>query len=261
MLEDASPFVLRVTHGAGRGWHVSRVDEPMPTQTTRQDLAVVTPVIVKQYSQRQPGERQTVRVDGPLGTVTPIDHHAMIAPLLAMVGHGERDGQAARVRRVDGPMNTVTAGNGTGEGLVTPMLCYLNRHTRATRPDEPMNAVLSGGGHAAMVAPFLVQYYTQGSASTRADKPLGCCTTVDRHGLVTVVIGGHEWVIVDVLFRMLRPHELAAAMGFPADYVWPRSQREATRMIGNAVQVKVAEAMVRSIFPRGRMQEREECAA
>lgn len=39
VLNDPAPFVLRVTQGSG--WHVSGINNPMPTQTTRQDVALV----------------------------------------------------------------------------------------------------------------------------------------------------------------------------------------------------------------------------
>jgi DNA (cytosine-5)-methyltransferase 1 len=99
----------------------------------------------------------------------------------------------------------------------------------------------------------LCTYYGHSTTLRPAREPLGCVTTLDRHAFVGVVIDGTEWVIIDILFRMLRPHELAAAMGFPAGYLWPTSQRDATRLIGNAVHVDVAAALIGASLPRGRM--------
>ncbi len=104
---------------------------------------------------------------------------------------------------------------------------------------------------------LLCEYYGNSTSLRRADDSLGCVTTLDRHALVTVLIDGCEFIIIDILFRMLRPHELAAAMGFPAEYQWPPSQRDATRLIGNAVHVDVAAALIGASLPRGRMNQGE----
>ena len=91
------------------------------------------------------------------------------------------------------------------------------------------------------VAAFMVNYYGQGTALD-LDKPLPTVTTRDRMALVTVVIRGTPYVIVDIGLRMLRPHELYRAQGFPADYIHDRTAdgRPLTvtaqvRMVGNSV--------------------------
>jgi site-specific DNA-cytosine methylase len=53
---------------------------------------------------------------------------------------------------------------------------------------------------------------------------------------------------IDILFRMLEPKELAAAMGFPATYKWPCNKTKTTRMIGNAVAVNMAKALLFTIL-------------
>ena len=59
-----------------------------------------------------------------------------------------------------------------------------------------------------------------------------------------VVIDGVEFVIIDILFRMLKPAELARAMGFRDDFVWPKTKRDTVRMIGNAVSPCHARALI-----------------
>ncbi len=39
-------------------------------------------------------------------------------------------------------------------------------------------------------------------------------------------------------------------MGFPETYIWPATQREAVRLIGNAVSPVQAAALVRANLPR-----------
>ena len=49
---------------------------------------------------------------------------------------------------------------------------------------------------------------------------------------------------VGIGFRMLQPHELAAAQSFPSDYIFTGTKGEVIRQIGNAVPPKLAEALV-----------------
>jgi DNA (cytosine-5)-methyltransferase 1 len=54
---------------------------------------------------------------------------------------------------------------------------------------------------------------------------------------------------MDILLRMLQPHELAAGMSFPADYVFTgKNKGEKVKQIGNAVPVETAAAMAGALL-------------
>jgi DNA (cytosine-5)-methyltransferase 1 len=132
-------------------------------------------------------------------------------------GGGGRD---ARV-----PVSTITA-TGSQQQLVTADLAQLS-------PEHQEGAL--------RVAAFLVKYYGSGIAVDPRD-PLDTVTTKDRLALVTVVIKGTPYVIVDIGLRMLKPHELYRAQGFPAGYIidrtangTPLTTSAAVRMVGNSV--------------------------
>jgi DNA (cytosine-5)-methyltransferase 1 len=79
-------------------------------------------------------------------------------------------------------------------------------------------------------------------------------TTRDRFGLVTV--RGEDYQIVDIGMRMLEPHELFAAQGFPADYVIDHdaagkkfTKTAQVARCGNAVCPPLAAALVRANLP------------
>jgi DNA (cytosine-5)-methyltransferase 1 len=104
--------------------------------------------------------------------------------------------------------------------------------------EQPVPTVLAspGGGH--LVEPIIVDYYGQGT-SHPVSVPLSTCRTKQSHGLVEPVAGRQ----LDILFRMLQPHELARAMSFPEGYVFKGNRTEVVRQIGNAVAVGVAQAL------------------
>ena len=57
-----------------------------------------------------------------------------------------------------------------------------------------------------------------------------------------VEIDGERYAL-DIRFRMLQPHELSAAMSFPADYALAGTKDERVKQIGNAVPVETARAL------------------
>ena len=86
--------------------------------------------------------------------------------------------------------------------------------------------------------------------------PMATITTKDRLALVTVVIRGTPFVIVDIGLRMLVPRELYSAQGFPASYIIHRghdgrvfSKQAQVRMCGNSVSPKPATALIRALVP------------
>lgn len=206
--EMAEPFLLMLTHG-GR---LRSVDRPMPTVTCakRGEIAVVHPFILPH--DQFPGKNGLSLVDSidrPTRTVTA--HNGACNSLVApfIIPHfGERAGQAPRTHSIDAPAPTVTATKGAGS----------------------------------LVSPFLVPYYGTGVPSS-VDEPLRTVTTKDRFALITPE--GHA---LDIYFRMLKPGELAAAQGFPADYQFEGNKGEVVRQIGNAVPVSTAQSLCRSIL-------------
>ena len=191
-------------------------------------------------------------------------HFALVAPTLVQTGYGERKGQHPRVPDVGAPLGTIVAG-GVKHALVSAFLEQANGGGPNGNPAparscrQPVSSITASGSQqrlvtadlaqlspeaeagALRVAAFLVNYYGQGTALD-LDKPLPTVTTRDRMALVTVVIRGTPYVIVDIGLRMLRPHELYRAQGFPPGYIHdrtadgrPLSVTAQVRMVGNSV--------------------------
>lgn len=87
---------------------------------------------------------------------------------------------------------------------------------------------------------FVAKYYGTGTAkSVRA--PLDTVTTKDRFCLVCPVTG--QEAELDILFRMLQPHELAAAQGFAPGFQFRGTKEQQVEQIGNAVPCFTATAL------------------
>ncbi|PPU32115.1 DNA cytosine methyltransferase [Xanthomonas sp. CFBP 7912] len=164
------------------------------------------------------------------------------------------------------PMSTITA-TGSQQQLATAHLITMRNNTHGQTADEPLGTVCASTVHHGMiectlsaeqqagalqVAAFLVKYYGTGIGVDLLE-PLDTATTRDRMALVTVVIQGTPYVIVDIGLRMLKPHELFRAQGFPTGYRITHtadgraiSTSAAVRMCGNSVSPPPLVALARA---------------
>lgn len=161
----------------------------------------------------------------------------------------------------------------SGEAFVTAVTHHGNNRISATTRPLPTVTGANRGEHA-LIQPFLVPYYGT-SRPDSVDEPMATLTAKDRLGLVqafligqqsgaaarsislpapTIATAGaislvqphpHE---MDIHFRMLQPHELAGAMGFPAGYRFAGSKGDQVRQIGNAVPVGIATALTAAML-------------
>jgi DNA (cytosine-5)-methyltransferase 1 len=115
----------------------------------------------------------------------------------------------------------------------------------ALRSVESPSPTVSTDGAIGLVEPFLIKFYGNETSGQSIDSPLDTVTTKDRHALVRpiVVINGEKYQL-DIRFRMLQPHELAGAQGFPRDYKFTGTKTEQVKLIGNAVPRRLARALV-----------------
>lgn len=179
----------------------------------------------------------------PLPTITTAKGGAMavVNPyLVEMRGTSNRQINST-AKSVNSPMGTVTAG-GIHQALIEPALLP-QQSAGALRPVSQPAPTVSTAGAVALVEPFLIEYYGNGSAES-IDTPLNTVTTKERHALVrpTVTISGERYLL-DIRFRMLQPHELAAAQGFRSDYRFTGTKTEQVKQIGNAVPRRLARAL------------------
>jgi DNA (cytosine-5)-methyltransferase 1 len=245
------------------------LDEPTATGTAKADVAIATAFLEKSFGGNEsPGWP----LDKPISTVTTQDHHRLVTAHLTKFRTGSTGAELVE------PMPTITAGpkeNPAGAahalGMVSSHLVKLRGTSSTASMEEPLHTISAQGQHHAEVRAFLMKYYST-DQDPRLEEPLHTITTVDRFGLVT--IHGQDYQIVDIGLRMLAPHELYKAQGFPDTYVIdeipdpkllfvngrqvdgdPRDLPRITlpkssqvRMCGNSVCPTVAEALIRANF-------------
>lgn len=261
-------------------------EQPFNTVCNTNHSCVIAPVIARQF-----GASVGHRADEPSATITAGGggKSQLVTPTLIQMGYGERPGQEPRVLQLDNPLGTVTAGgnkfatvstflakhyggnySGPGVGLDEPAhsVTTVDHHAvvashlvklRGTCrdgqcTDEPMPTVTAGGQHVGEVKTTLA---ADGYDEHRAQQTLAFLREYcgeDCDGLVTV--DGITYRIVDIGMRMLQPHELYRAQGFPEWYIIDRDYRgvkyakdKQVARCGNAVPPPFAEALVRANLP------------
>ncbi|QHB31855.1 DNA cytosine methyltransferase [Yersinia canariae] len=299
VMDNPTPFIVKCNHTSNKTsydcFRGQSLDQPLQTITKTHGYSLISPVIARIGQTGFGGDRMAYEAGKPLTTVTSKAEHLLVAPIIARqfgnsVGHS-----------VEKPNGTVTAGGGgksqlvsaflakhfggnyTGPGadldqpahtvttvdhhaLVTSNLIKLRGTCKDGQPvTQPMPTITAGGLHVGEVRAFLLKYYGNEKEGVSLSDPLHTVTTNDRFGLVTVE--GIDYQIVDIGMRMLQPHELYAAQGFPSWYIIDRdytgtkyAKDKQVARCGNAVPPPFAEALVRANLPEMCI-ERKEVAA
>lgn len=187
-------------------------------------------------------------VDKPLPTITCAKGGAigLANPFLVELRGTSQSHIQASAHSLEFPVPTLTAG-GSHVALCEPMLIGQQSCAAARPVSEPVPTVASAGA-IALIEPYLVKYY--GSALAQpVTEPLDTVTARDRFGLVQPTIEHHgQQYRLDIHFRMLAPHELAAAQGFPIGYQFAGTREARVKQIGNAVPVNTAAALCHSLL-------------
>lgn len=187
-------------------------------------------------------------LDDPAPAITTSGGHiGLCEPFIVTANHGADafgGGHERRSHSINRPLGTVLAG-GKSHALVQPALIQLTHGGRVLSIDDPLPTVTTAKrGEIAIVQPFMVPYYGACTDADCIDAPVRTLTTKDRLGVVEPLSGQK----LDILFRMLQPHELAAAMGFPRDYRITGNRGEQVKQIGNAVEVNQARELVKGFL-------------
>ncbi|MBC1185267.1 DNA cytosine methyltransferase [Kluyvera sp. SCKS090646] len=241
-----TPTLIQMGYGEqpGQEPRVLQLHHPLGTVVAGGNkFATVSAFLAKHYGGNYTGPG--ISLDEPAHSVTTVDHHALVSAQI--VGVGGRAGQS-RPRDVSEPIQTLTTK--ADSAMVTSHLIKLRGTCRdGQRLDEPMPTITAGGQHVGEVRTFLETY----------------CGESSDEWLVT--IEGVKYQIVDIGMRMLQPHELYKAQGFPDGYVIDQDFRgkkyakdKQVARCGNAVPPPFAEALVRANLPELCVSKEEKAA-
>jgi len=293
VVDSASPFIVKCNHTSNKSnydcFRGQSLAEPLQTITKTHGYAIAVPYLTK-FRTGATGQELTepaptitagssVRPGGnghALGLV-----EAELSPFIsrqfgASIGH-----------RIDEPSATITAGGGGKSQLVAANLVkhFGGNYTGAGVDLDGPSHTITTTDHHALVASHLIMMYSACPDGQTVEKPMPTVTAgglhagevrtllaaenydearadqvsafLQEHGISEfVTIKNVVYRIVDIGMRMLQPHELYAAQGFPDWYIIDRDYRgvkyakdKQVARCGNAVPPPFAESLVRANLP------------
>lgn len=293
------PTLIQTSYGErpGQEPRVPGLDKPLGTVVAQGiKHALIAPTLIQMaIPQEKDAPPRCMDVDKPLGTVmaVAIKHGLAVANLLH---YRDMPGEKPRDVELDEPLQTITAGGVThalevvsllqhnagkqaldpGPGANVPMSTITAKNNRSvvcssliklrgtnvgSCVESPVPTLTAGGTHIGEVRAFLDIYNGNNAQGQCLNEPSKTVTASDRMSLIT--IESVEYIIVDIGMRMLKPHELFAAQGFPPDYQHapmykgkPLTQTAQVKMCGNSVPPPMAEAIVRANFAQPMRKEK-----
>lgn len=230
--------------------HTSILDRIHPTsasmftQTTRQVAALFNPgFIAKQYGGGFNPKISHVAFDKGLGTITTSDHHGLVM-MPQVITTRYTSGIASRVKGayeviptqpgdpshalLFSPYIVENFGCSTSKSIASVIGCQNTKDKYGLVSNEAINA-------------FFTYYYGNSTPSGIYD-PLSTVTTKDRAAIVLNPIQNVD--INDCTYRMLKSHEIQAAMAFNKDYIVLGNSKEQVKQLGNAVTPPVMEDLI-----------------
>jgi DNA (cytosine-5)-methyltransferase 1 len=238
-LIEPVPLLLGQQSGAA----ARPASQPVPTVATAGAISVIQPFLTN-IGQSSAKDRSR-SIDEPLTTIVTKAEHCLIEPFITRYQgshEGEADGDT-RNHSATRPLPTVDTSN--RYGLVEPLLVEYYGNGGVMPLTEPI-PTLTTKDHFALMTPFMLKVnHRGGDRLSPVDTPMGTLTTKGSDGLVEGFVGKAR---LDIRFRMLKPHELARAQGFPEEYKILGTAAEQTKQIGNAVPVNTAKALAKAVM-------------
>ena len=272
--KDFAAFIVKYNSMNSSGHYTApSIDEPCPTVACQNRLGIAQVSFLSKQFSGNPGDKN-ISVDGPAGTITTKDHHALVGAEFMSQYYGNGFNTS-----VEDPSPTVTT-----KDRISLVRCFLaNQFSgggQLSDIEKPAPAILTNPKQNLVnCKAFLSNPYSFKSDGGSVDKP--CFTLIARmdkmppylicteQGKVGIAIFEDDsqmtrkikefmaiYNIVDIKMRMLKVSELKKIMGFPEDYVLIGTQSEQKKFIGNAVEVNMSRVLCEALCQKLEKQNR-----
>ena len=233
---EAFIAVLRGTNEAQSGAWAKSLEDPLGTISAGGVHAALCEPFIVGMAHEGNDESRCRSLDEPLATIHAGGGSAALCEPFVL---GQQSGATAR--SVDEPLPTIATDGAIS--LVEPFIIPMEHSGRQPVRDvnKPLPTITTAkGGSFGLCQPFVTSYYGTSKGAKSVEDPLGTVTAKGRFGLVVPTRMG-------IRFRMLKPHELAAAMGLEG-YEFCGTQTDQIRQIGNAVAMRTARALCGNVM-------------
>ena len=239
------PDIFHVMQYYSSGTFNQSLNTPLRTITVKDRHALIQ--FVQQHYGR---EDASSSLEKPPPTITTANRHSLISVEKNQFISDHVWGAANQ--SINKPLNTICTKESKQLVFITK---YYRGNNQNQSVDKPLDAILATNHHALVSMDdvesehieekrqFITKYFSREPYNESIDKPLGAIMTNKKHALATVLINGH----FDIKLRFLTTDELADITGFPKNYKWFGSNKFKMWMIGNAVPVELAAAVINEL--------------
>lgn len=255
--ERCDAWLLKYNSMNQEGHHnAPGIDEPAPTVAVQNRLGIVKcQFLSKQFSGHPMSKNQSI--DRPAGTITAVDHHALVT---AYYGNGFN-------KPVDEPAPTIPTKDRIAL-VTTQILDSQYGKSKPTSIENPAPTVVNNPKQSLVSTQYLMNPQFA-SAGGSIEKP--CFTLIARMDKMPPYLVSTEqgvginiydtdspmtrkikefmaaYGIIDIKMRMLKVSELLAIQGFPRNYKLVGTQSEQKKFIGNAVEVNQSRVLCEAL--------------
>lgn len=229
---DFAAFIVKYNSmNQSGGYQAPSIDDPCPAVTCHIQLGVGQVHFLSKQFSGNPSDKN-ISVDGPAGTLTCIDHHALVSSRFLDMQYGNGTPSS-----IDSPAPTATTN--PKYQLVTAKQTTAKWHylmnpqfaSKGGSVDDPCFTLIA---RMDKMPPYLISTKEGvGIEVYENDSPM-----IQKIKQFMAMYG-----IIDIKMRMLKVSELKRIMGFPTDYILKGSQSEQKKFIGNTVEVGMARAL------------------
>lgn len=194
----------------------SDITAPLGTVTAIDHNALVTPSLIQYHSEQSRSEVRGQALDKPVMTVDASPRYALTAAHIVKYYSGENHGSA-----VNSPLHTITTKD--RNALIESHLCILRNNQDCKSLNEPIPTLCTSGGHISEIRTTIAKYSPAGQygnwSEVRGLLNNYCGYSLADDEILLLEINGDKYFIADIGMRMLEPRELYRAQGFPDDYI------------------------------------------
>lgn len=272
-IKKFAPEMLFIMKYYGTGDNCHSVDKPLHTIRTKESHCLIK-LEKSQFIQDYCFSDNFQTLDEPLRTQLTRQTKQLITiekQFLSKYYNGTRPSglQQHHCQSLDAPSPTITA-SGNIPALVTSRVQFISQMNNSNGKPEANNKGIESPLNSITTREkfqFITTYFNSsgnpGSQNSSIDKPLGTILTgTNKKALVTAE--GTDIVDFDIKMRFLTEDELAEIMGFKKGYFKNEnlqlSKKHIVKMVGNAVPVGMAEALIRKVTDLLKKRVCEKCA-
>ena len=249
----------------GTGVAGSNINHPLDTVRTKDCHALVT-IEKMQFIEDHCWNDTLQSVDEPLSAQLTWQTKRLVTKEMKFISDGTFSGDHKNFS-LDEPANTLTSQH--RHQLISCKQQFLSETYNSNgKPeannkslDQPAGSITTNEKHQ-----FITAYFNSGgnpeSQNQDMDNPLNAVMPTNKHAMVTAIKSG--LIDFDIKMRFLTPNELAKITGFPDGYFTRKElnipKKQQVKMIGNAVPVELAAAVIEPLIEILRYEFREKIA-